>query len=328
MPNKTKVGYGQKANIPSAIETEKLNEMDIIVTSDTDEIAFVDPNKEVNFLKSRTSKAYTLNGTSLGSLVNGSTIPSGCSIDDLLNLITQKAIPATYTRPTLAVANNGGTASGSYEAGTTITPKVRVTFTKNDSKGLTSINLKKGSEEVATGTTSPLDYVGDSFVLGDETVSFGSTAQYQEAITKQNNLGEDSKENWFGASSATAGNFSFVGQRNLFYGTGVGALSEINSDMVRGLANKKLNPAAGTTFTINVAVGQQYIVFAYPATLRDVNNVTYVEANDSGMASNFTKVLVDVADARGESNGLKSYKVFSYEMAVPAAAAMTFTVKI
>ena len=46
--------------------------------------------------------------------------------------------------------------------------------------------------------------------------------------------------------------------------------------MVRGLSGTKLAPAAGTTFTINVAVGQQYIAFAYPATLRDVNKVTYV----------------------------------------------------
>ena len=69
-------------------------------------------------------------------------------------------------------------------------------------------------------------------------------------------------------------------------------------------------------------------MFAYPATLRDVNNVTYVEANDSGMASSFTKSTINVADARGGENGLKSYKVYSYSMAVPAAAAMTFKVTI
>lgn len=328
MPKKTKVGYGQKGNIVSAIESEKLNEMDIVVTSDTDEIAFIDPDKEVNFLKSRTSQAYTLNGTTLGSLANGATIPSGCSIDDLLKLITQKAIPATYSKPSVSLGNNAGTAAGSYEAGTTITPKLRATFTKNDSQGLSKINILKGSEEVATGATSPLDYSGDAFVLGDETVSFKATADYQAAVTKTNNLGEESKENWFDAGTANSGNYSYVGQRNLFYGTGVGELPEITSDVVRSLANKKLNPAANTTFTINVAVGQQYIVFAYPATLRDVNNVTYVEANDSGMASNFTKTVVDVADARGGSNGLMSYKVFTYAMQVPAAATMTFTVKI
>lgn len=328
MPNKTKIGYGQKANIASAIESEKLNEMDIVVTSDTDEIAFIDPSKEVNFLKSRTEKAYKLNGTALGSLANGSTIPAGISMDELLNLITQKAIPATYTKPTVSLGNNGGTAAGSYETGTSITPKLRATFSKNDSQGLTEIKIQKGTTDVETSSTSPLDYTGETFVLGDETVTYKATASYQAANVKQNNLGDDSKENWFDAGNANSGNYSYVGQRNLFYGTGVGALPEINSDFVRSLANKKLNPATNTTFTINVAVGQQYIVFAYPATLRDVNNVTYVEANDSGMAGNFTKATSDVADARGGSDGLMGYKVYTYAMAVPAAAAMTFTVKI
>lgn len=328
MSKKTKIGYGQKENIAAAIQSEKIDEMDIVVTSDTDEIAFINPDKEAKFIKSRTTQGYTLNGTSLGSLANGAEIPAGIDMDGLLKLITQKAIPATYTKPSLGIANNGGSAATAYEAGTTITPKLRATFTKNDSKGLSGIKILKGSEEIATGTTTPLDYAGEGFVLGDETITYKATATYQEAVVKANNLGNESKENWFAAGSLTSGNYSITGQRNLFYGTGTGSVPEVTSDFVRGLTNKKLNPAAGTSFTINVAVGQQYVVFAYPENLRDVNSVTYVEANDSGMASNFTKTTLEVADARGGSNGLKKYKCFTYEMAVAAAANMTFTVKI
>lgn len=54
----------------------------------------------------------------------------------------------------------------------------------------------------------------------------------------------------------------------------------------------------------------------------------YVETNDTGMASSFTKTLVDVADARGGENGKTSYKVYSYRMSTPAAAGMTFKVTI
>lgn len=328
MPKKTKIGYGQKADITSAIEAEKLNEMDIVVTSDTDEIAFIDPDKEVNFLKSRTTQAYTLNGTTLGSLANGATIPAGVSMDEFLNLITQKAIAATYSKPSVSIANFGGTATGSYEAGTSITPKLKATFTKNDSKGLSTIKILKGSTEVSTGTASPLEYSGEAFVIGDETVTFKSSADYQEATVKQNNLGDESKENWFGAGTATSGNYTFTGQRQLFYGTGVGELPEVTSDFVRGLANKKMNPVAGTTFTINVAVGQQHIVFAYPSTLRDVSKVFYVEGNDPNLAANFTKNLVQVADARGGGNGLKEYKVYSMVTATPCQAVMTLEVTL
>ena len=144
----------------------------------------------------------------------------------------------------------------------------------------------------------------------------------------KNNLGAESKENWFAGGTVNSAVYSISGKRNLFYGTGVGSVPEVTSDVVRGLTNKKLSPTAGTSFNVNVAVGQQYIIIAYPATLRDLNNVTYVEANDSGMAANFNKTTLDVADARGGNNGVMSYKVYTYTMAVPAAAGMTFKVTI
>ncbi|MBM6686913.1 hypothetical protein H9X89_15165, partial [Faecalicatena contorta] len=121
---------------------------------------------------------------------------------------------------------------------------------------------------------------------------------------------------------------SFVGQRQLFWGTGVGELPTLNSETIRGLANKKLNPTQGYSWNIPIAVGQQYVIFAYRATLRDVNQVMYVETNDTGMASSFTKTTVQVADARGGESGKVDYKVYSYRMAAPAAATMTFKVTI
>ena len=46
----------------------------------------------------------------------------------------------------------------------------------------------------------------------------------------------------------------------------------------------------------------------------------YVETNDPGMAENFEKKLVDVADARGGANGLKSYKVYTYATVNPSSS--------
>lgn len=267
------------------------------------------------------------NGT-IGGYKTGDTITAGTSVQAVLNKILQKAVPATYTKPTIAIANNGGQASGNVEAGTSITPKLKATFTKNDAGNLASISILKGASSVKSGTTSPLTYDGSAVVIGDETITFSASASYAAAPVKNNNLGEESKENWFDAGSVTSGNYSITGKRNLFYGTGAGSLPTVNSSLVRGLSGTKLAPAANTSFTINVAVGQQYIVFAYPATLRDVNKVTYVEANDGGMASNFTKHTINVADARGGENGLMSYKVYTYAMAVPATATMTFNVII
>lgn len=323
----SKHAFGSKANIETAKTEGTIGPNDVLFL-DNREIGWIAKDGSTVMSTSRTQEAISVNGVTGLGIANGASIPAGTSLDEFVKMVVQKAIPATYTKPTVSLANNGGTASGNVEAGTSITPKLKATFTKNDAGDLTAITIKKGSDEVATGTESPLEYTGEAIVLGDETVTFSASATYGDAPVKKNNLGADSKENWFAGGIVNSSSYSVTGKRNLFYGTGVGSVPEVTSDMVRGLVNKKLAPAAGTSFNINVAVGQQYIIIAYPATLRDLNNVTYVEANDSGMASNFTKTTINVADARSGENGLMSYKVYTYAMAVPAAAGMTFKVTI
>lgn len=329
MAMKTKIGYGAKGNIEQAIEDATIDSGDILFTSDTNEAAFVKPDGTPMFVKSRTSKEYVLNGTDLGALKDGESIPEGASIDDLLKIITQKPIAPTYTQPTVTLAKSGsGTAAGSYEAGTSITPILTATFNKNDAGDLTKLAILKGSSEVGSDTSSPYTYTGDAIVLGDETISFKAQATYGDGPVKNNNLGQPDATGQVKAGTKDSSTLSFVGQRQLFWGTGVGDLPTLNSETIRGLTNKKLNPTQGYSWNIPIAVGQQYVIFAYRATLRDVNQVMYVETNDTGMASSFTKTSVQVSDARGGENGQVEYKVYSYRMAAPAAAAMTFKVTI
>lgn len=326
---KAKFGYGNKTDIPTAISESTIDEGDLVITKDTEELAFVKPDKSTMFIKSRSSKKYTLNGTDLGALKDGESIPEGTSIDDLLNLITQKAVAPTYTQPTVSIAKSGsGTAAGSYEAGTSITPIFTATFNKNDAGNLTKLAVLKNNSEVGSNTSSPYTYTGEAIVIGDETISFKAQATYEDGAVKNNNLGKPDATGQIKAGTKDSSTLSFVGQRNLFWGTGVGDLPTLNSETIRGLANKKLNPTQGYTWNIPIAVGQQYVIFAYRSTLRDVNEVMYVETNDTGMAKSFTKTTVNVADARGGENGQVEYKVYSYRMAAPAAATMTFKVTI
>ena len=327
MANNVKHAFGAKENIETAKQNGAINAYDVLHL-DNGEFGWLDSEGNTVIHAERTQTAHTLNGTTLGALQNGSTIPVGKTLDEIIAMITQKAIPASYAKPTVAIANNSGQASGNVEAGTSITPKLKATFTQNDAGALTAISILQGSTAVAEGEASPLTYNGEEIVIGDETITFKASASYGDAPVKTNNLGEESKENWFAGGTVSSSAYSISGKRNLFYGTGVGAVPTVTSDMVRALANKKLAPAAGNQITITVDVGQQYIVIAYPAELRDINNVTYVEANDSGMAGNFTKTVINVADARGGENGMVSYKVYTYGMAVPAAATMTFKATI
>lgn len=329
MSMKTKIGYGNKADIDTAISSSKLDEGDIVVTKDTDELCFINPDKAKLFIKSRTSKEYTLNGTDLGALKNGDSIPADTSIDDLLNMITQKAISPTYTQPSVSIAKSGdGTASGSYESGTSITPIITATFNKNDAGDITKLSILKGSSEVGSDVASSYTYNGEAFIIGDETITYSAKATYGDGPVKNNNLGKPDATGQIKAGTKTSANFSYTGSRNMFYSTGVGDIPEITSDYIRVLSNKKLNPTQGYNFTINMAVGQQFFIIAYPSSIRDINKINYVEGNDPNMAASLTKTTVNVADARGGENGLKEYKVFYYKAATPFAAPGTMQVTI
>lgn len=327
MAENSKHAFGSKANIETAKTEGTIDAYDVLFL-DTKEIGWIAKDGSTVMATPRTQESIVVNGVTGLGISNGATIAAGTSLDEFVKMVVQKAIPATYNKPSVSIANNGGQASGNVEAGTAISPKLKATFTKNDAGDLTSIVIKKDGTEVANGTESPITYTGEDIVIGDETITFSASATYGDAPVKNNNLGQESTENWFAGGTVNSSNYAITGKRKLFYGTGVGSVPEVTSDMVRGLANSKLAPSTGTSFTINVSVGQQYIIIAYPASLRDINNVTYVEANDSGMASSFTKTTIDVADARGGDNGTMSYKVYTYAMAVPAAASMTFKVTI
>lgn len=328
MAQKTKVAFGERANIEAAKQNGAIDEFDLLLLKNG-EVAWIDKEKNTVFNTPRTQEDIVVNGVTGFGIANGETIPAGITMDDLVRMLVQKAIPATYTKPTITLSNNGGAYnSGNVEAGTSVDPKLLASFVKNDAGDMTSIEITMDGEVVGSGTASPLEYNGHDVLIGDNTVVFKATAEYGDAPVKRDNLGAESKENWFEGGSVSSGEFKYTGKRKLFYGTGVGELPEITSDMVRGLNNSYLAPYQGYSFNVNVAVGQQYIVIAYPDSLRDISSIMYVEQNDPAMADQFVKSTANVADARGGSNGMTGYKVFTYEMMIPAKGAMTFKVTI
>lgn len=326
--NSPKLALGAKEDIQTAITEETIGPGALVIT-DNNEMAFVRDDKTVDFLKETVGEDIQVNGVNIGNLTDGKTISRDLTLAQFIKQMVQKAIPASYTQPSVSLVNNGGQAAGNVEAGSSVNIKLRANFTKNDAGDLTALEIKKGAEQVATGSSSPVDDSStEALVVGDETVTFTAIATYGEGEIKNNNLGEPSPDGHITAGSKNSSGYSITGKRNAFYGTGVGATPELNSANIRSLTNKKLAPANGNTITINVAAGQQYVIIAYPATLRDITQIKYEETNDIGALSKFTKTQVQVADARGGENGLMDYKVYSYGMAVPAPAAMTFTVTI
>ena len=321
--------HGASTGIQGKIDDGTINESDIVITSDTDEIVYIDETKTQKPLGSSKSKQeWTVNlGTNgtVGGLKTGDEIPVGTTMDELIKLLTQKSVPATYTQPGVTCRVSTGTAAGNYEVGPEINTTIQGTFTQNDAGDLSTIEILKNGSSILSQATSPITTEAQTFTLGEETVSFTAKATYTEGEIKNDNLGQPSPEGHITAGSKTSSAVSFVGKRNLFYGTGVGQAPEQTTTTVRALANKKLAPANGTSFNITVAQGQQYVVIAYPSGLRDMTKCFYVEQN-TDLAENFVKTTTNVEGANGFTG--TEYKVFVYEMAVPAAAAMTLQVQI
>lgn len=321
--------HGASSGIQGKIDDGTINESDIVITSDTDEIVYIDETKTQKPLGSSKSKqeweVQLGSGGTVGGLKTGDTIPEGTTMDELIKLLTQKAVPPVYSEAGVTCRVSTGTAAGSYEVGTQINTTIQGTFTQNDAGALTTIEILKNGVSIQSQATSPITTEAQTFTLGEETVSFTAKATYADGPIKNDNLDQPSPDGQIKAGSKTSSAVSFTGKRNLFYGTGVGAAPEASSEIVRGLANKKLAPTNGTSFNINVAVGQQYVIIAYPATLRDLTKCFYVEQN-TDLAANFEKSTISVQGANGAAGA--DYKVYVYEMAIPAAAGMTLQVQI
>lgn len=327
--NIVKFFHGPEEGIDDKISEGLITPADFIVTT-SDELIYIDQNSSKHPLGSSKSKIeHEVNlgdGQSVGGLNDGDTVPEGTTLDELIVMLTQRAQPVSYVQPGVTCRVSTGTTAGSYEVGTEINTTIQGVFIQNDAGALTSIEIKKNGSSVLSSPTSPVTTEAQVFTLGEETVTFNAVATYADGPVKNNNLGQPDATGQIKAGSKTSSNVSFTGKRNLFYGTGVGAVPELTSEVIRGLSGKQLSPSSGTVFNINIAVGQQYVIFAYPATLRDVNQVMYVETNDTGMAASFTKSNISVQGANGAAGA--DYKVYSYGMATPAQAPMTFKVTI
>lgn len=323
--------HGPESNIDSKIEDGTISGADIIITSDTDSIFYVDSDKTKHSLGSSKSKqeweVQLGAGGIIGGLETGDTIPEGTTLDQLIQMLTQKSVPPTYTPAGVTLRNSAGQASGAYEVGTNISTTLQAIFTQNDAGALTQLAIyKQGqSDALISGASSPQTTDEQNFQLTDGSVTFYATATYSDGQIKNDNLGQPSPDGQIKAGSKNSANFVFTGQRNMFYGTGVGAAPEANSESVRGLSSTKLNPTQGYSFNINVAQGQQFVRIAYPKTLRKITKCFYVEQN-TDLAENFAETTVSVNGANGAAGA--DYRVLTYEMAVPAAAAMTLQVQI
>lgn len=270
------------------------------------------------------SEDFKVTGVNVGNLTDGKTFDRGTSVLDILKEMLRKRIPPTYTKPTAVLTCTG---SGDVEVGTKVRPTVTTTFNQQDAGAITKYVLKKNGAQVLD-VDSLQEYIEEADIIINEGVSlyYDATVSYDNGKIKDDNFGQQYPSTSIKAGSVDANRVSYVGRRKLFWGTDASEEVNFDSEKVRALTGSRMNPAASTAFTINIKPGDRRIVFAYPATLRDVNTVKYVELGNSEVKDTFTQYRVQVTGANGHAP--TEYKVYVYVAAAPIGAAMTYKVTI
>lgn len=248
----------------------------------------------------------------------------------VLDAYSEDKNPST-TDPTLTISSSTAKA---YEVGTSVSPAYSGTFdagsyTYGPETGVT-VSSWKATNNVTTGTISK-----QSGTFGAYTVPDGANykitleATYTDGAIPKTALGADYEAGKITGDTISATSGAITGYRNTFYGTLTDKSTTLNSANIRKLAKKSGKALAnGNSFTIDIPLNAMMVVFAYPATLREVTKVADVNASNADITDAFKKnySVVSVEGASGYE--AINYRVYALFFAKANDKANKYTVTI
>ena len=264
----------------------------------------VDEDKYIELSFSSDTKFTETEGTmvELGGLKAGTVVTGWTDHKALQAALFPATSPSITSFTPASTVNEVGTEVGTVTLSATVVKKTNpitnVTFYAND------VAIETVTTDVANGGTFTKDYDFETNV--DTDVVF-------KVVVSDGVLTDATK----------ASTFSFV--RNGFYGTDTDATELTTSDQVRALTSVK-NIKKGSTFTIQVPVGANKVVIAFPSTLGDLKSVKFVESMNAEIASVFNKTAIQVEGANAYTS--TEYNVYQYVPAVEFSQVSTFNVTI
>lgn len=270
----------------------------------------------------RTTKAINVVGVNSGSYSDGNTIPSGTKIEDIIEKMLKKMIPPTYVAPTISLS---GSSPFVVEAGVVNAITIVPTFIQNNAGNVTSCKVYKNGNLVKT--TSVIEpFVDNNVGMTDSNIVYKVEVSYATGDVLKNNLGEDYASGQIQAGTITSSNLTYTAYRKTFYGTN-SSTGEVTSNEVRALSSTNSALSAGSSFTLNIPVGAKKVIFAYPATLRDVSSIQYVEGMNAEIKGIFGSPKTVTVYGANSYNAI-SYKVYTYTPAEAFSAAATYKITI
>lgn len=258
---------------------------------------------------------------------SGTISASGKNVKDVLASILAKEKNPTATQPAVTITCKQVAA---YEVGSKVTPAYSASLSAGSYTygPATGITATAWSVTDGTATKDTAEGSFDELTVGDSTsYAITATATHGAGAVPVTNLGNPYADGKIAAGNKSKATGKITGYRNSFYGTLEAKDGAVNSALVRGLSGKSGKAlAAGNSFNLAIPVGAIRVVFAYPATLRDVSSVQDVNGMNAEVKTAFTKSVVSVEGANGYQ--AIDYKVYVMDMANANDTANTYKVTI
>ena len=263
------------------------------------------------------------------TLTNGqATIAAtGKNLKQVFDTIFVKEKNPSVTQPSVSVSLAG---AGAKEVGTKVTPSYTASFNagKYEFGPATGCSITSWSV-TDTNNAEPLNTATGSFaeitVADDTNYKVTATGNFSEGVIPVTNVGNEYAAGKIAAGSKSATSSAITGYRNSFYGT-LTEKGELTSDIIRSLNKSNKALTNGNSFDITIPVGAKRVVFAYPATLRDVTSVKDVNGLNAEISGAFTKSTLSV-EGLNNFQGI-NYKVYITDFAEAVATANTYKVTI
>lgn len=223
-------------------------------------------------------------------------------LDVLLSAFATDSNPS-ITQPSVSISSSSFKA---YEVGTNVTPSYTATLNPGSYQYGPATGVTATSWSVVDNAAEPntLTTASGSFpqmqVVDGTSYSITATASYGAGAIPNTALGQEYTDGQIKAGSKSATKGTITGYRNGFYGTTTSQSSgTFESDNIRALTATNKAVTAGTVWNISIPVGARSVIFAYPATIRDVNSVLDANGLNAEIKTAFTKVQAQVAGANG-----------------------------
>ena len=263
------------------------------------------------------------------TLTNGQAIiaATGKNLKQVFDTIFVKEKNPSVTQPSVGVSLAG---AGAKEVGTKIIPSYTTSFNagKYEFGPATGCNPTSWSVTDSDGS-APLTTATGKFaeitVADDTNYTVNATVNYSEGAIPKTNVGNDYPSGKIAVGSKSADSSAITGYRNSFYGT-LTEKGELTSDIIRSLRKSNQALTNGNSFDITIPIGAKRVVFAYPATLRDVTSVKDVNGLNAEISGAFTKSTLSV-EGLNNFQGI-NYKVYVTDFAEAVATANTYKVTI